>query len=54
MGIVAINFILKVMLIEMVSGLRLKTMTLETDITMQAIFRRSVREYCDTPRAQQR
>jgi hypothetical protein len=38
MLIVAVNFILKVMLIEMVSGLRLKTMTKETDITMVAIF----------------
>ena len=38
MLIVAVNFILKVMLISMVSGLRLKTMTKETDITMIAIF----------------
>jgi hypothetical protein len=36
--IVAVNFILKVMLISMISGLRLKTMTKETDITMVAIF----------------
>lgn len=38
MLVVAVNFILKVMLISMVSGLRLKTMTRETDTTMIAIF----------------
>lgn len=38
MLVVAVNFILKVMLISMVSGLRLKTMTKETDVTMVAIF----------------
>jgi hypothetical protein len=38
MLIVAVNFILKVMLTKMVAGLRLKTMTKETDITMIAIF----------------
>ena len=38
MLVVAVNFILKVMLISMVAGLRLKTMTKETDITMKAIF----------------
>lgn len=38
MLVVAVNFILKVMLISMVSGLRLKTMTRETDVTMVAIF----------------
>jgi hypothetical protein len=38
MLVVAVNFILKVMLIAMVAGLRLKTMTKETDITMKAIF----------------
>ena len=38
MIIVAVNFILKVMLTNMVAGLRLKTMTKETDITMIAIF----------------
>jgi hypothetical protein len=38
MLIVAVNFILKVMLTNMVAGLRLKTMTKETDITMIAIF----------------
>lgn len=38
MLVVAVNFILKVMLISMVSGLRLKTMTRETDVTMGAIF----------------
>lgn len=36
--IVGVNFGLRMLLAEMVTGLRLKTMTSETDVTMVAIF----------------
>lgn len=38
MLIVIVNVILKFMLIAMIAGLRLKTMTKETDVIMVAIF----------------
>ena len=38
MGIVGVNFVLKVLLVELIKSLRLKTVTAETNYTMIAIF----------------